>query len=88
MQAIETRYCGPTDYKGSRIIATSADGMRHVIPYPHELNSTDGHRKAATELCELMGWIGKAYPNRRLVGAPNRRAGYSYVLVDKEGNEL
>lgn len=85
MQAIETRYCGPTDYKGSRIIATSADGHRHVISYPHELNQDGAHRKAATELCDVMGWL---KDGRRLVGAPNRRAGYTFIFVDQAGNEL
>jgi len=84
MQAIETRYIGPTDYKGSRIVASSADGHRHVLPYPHELNCDAAHRKAATELAEVMGWL---RDGRRIVGAPYRR-GWYWVFVDSEGREL
>jgi hypothetical protein len=29
------------------------------IPYPHELNPEDGHRKAAQALCDKMNWTGK-----------------------------
>lgn len=82
LQAIETRYCGPTGLKGSRIIATSADGHRHVLPYPHELSGEAVHRKAATELAEVMGWL---RADLRLVGAPNRRAGYTFIFVDASG---
>lgn len=85
MQAIETRYCGPTDFKGSRIIATAAAGHRHVIPYPHELNSDAAHRKAATELAEIMGWL---KDGSRLVGGANRRAGFTFVFVDSDGREV
>ena len=29
-QAIETRYLGPTNYRGSRVVATTPGGLRHV----------------------------------------------------------
>jgi hypothetical protein len=49
--AIETRYQGPTDTKGSRIVA-KLKGPKHwhderqrqlTMPYKHELNSEDNH---------------------------------------------
>ena len=46
MQAIRTQYKGPTDTKGSRIIATSYK-VRSVMSYDHELNLDDNHERAA-----------------------------------------
>ena len=56
MKAIRTRYHGATNTRGSRIIASDGDGNRASIPYPHELNSEEAHRKAALALCAKMGW--------------------------------
>lgn len=55
MQAIRTRYLGPTDKRGSRISATAAAG-RAFIDYPHELPMEERHRAAAAELCKRYGW--------------------------------
>jgi phage gp37-like protein len=76
---VETRYCGPTDYKGARIIATTGDGIRHVIPYPGELSGEAAHRKAVDELAAILGWRGF-----RVVGAPNKRGGFNFVLYREE----
>ena len=54
MQAIRTQYKGPTDHKGSRIIATSYKA-RTVYPYDHELDLDDNHRRAA-ELHAAKSW--------------------------------
>ena len=56
MKAITTRYTGPTDFKGARIIASDGDKNRVTIGYPHELDSEQGHRKAAQALIDKMGW--------------------------------
>ncbi len=74
MQAIITRYAGPTNTKGGRIIASNPDGKRHVISYPHELNSEQAHRKAAEGLRDKMSWKGE------LIGGGLRR-GYAWVFV-------
>lgn len=58
MKAIATRYKGPTDHKGSRIIASDEDGNKVTIGYPHELSGEAVHRKAAEALCAKMGWTG------------------------------
>ena len=54
MQAIRTQYKGPTDHKGSRIIATSYKA-RTVCPYDHELSLDDNHARAA-ELHAAKSW--------------------------------
>ena len=75
MKAILTRYKGPTDFKGSRIIASDEDGNRITISYPHELTGEAVHRKAADALCEKMGWTGK------LVGG-SLKNGYVFVFAE------
>lgn len=61
MVAIETKYLGPTDYKGSRITA-KANGFRVTVSYPHEQRmGADAHSVAALALCRKMGWTRKAY---------------------------
>ena len=55
-KAISTRYVGPTNARGSRIIASDGDGNRFTLPYPHELSMQDGHAKAAQMLMDKMGW--------------------------------
>ena len=59
MKAIRTKYKGPTDYKGSRIIASDEDGNRITISYDDALDSEDAHRKGAEALCAKMGWAGE-----------------------------
>lgn len=54
MQAIRTQYKGPTNTRGSRILATSHDG-RTVMPYDHALSLEDNHRRAA-ELHAAKNW--------------------------------
>jgi len=46
MQAIRTQYKGPTNTRGSRIIATSYK-RRTVMPYDHELDIDANHERAA-----------------------------------------
>jgi hypothetical protein len=59
MKAIETRYIGPTNTKGARIVAADSDGNRVTIGYPHELSGEAVHRKAAEALRDKMGWTGE-----------------------------
>ena len=60
MQAIQTKYLGVTNTKGSRIKATCAAGSL-TIPYPHELDGQPAHRKAAEALAAKLGWVGDRY---------------------------
>lgn len=59
MKAIMTKYKGPTNHHGSRIIASDEDGNRVIVPYNHALNSDQMHRAAADALCAKMGWTGE-----------------------------
>lgn len=53
MIAITTKYLGPTDTKGSRIVA-SANGHRLVVGFNHA--SSNAHAEAAVALVRKMGW--------------------------------
>jgi hypothetical protein len=46
MLAIVTKYYGPTNTKGSRIVA-SYDGRRATVAYDHGLSIDGNHKKAA-----------------------------------------
>ena len=55
MQAIKTRYCGPTDTKGSRIRA-SCDGGSLYVSYDHALDPEENHCAAVKALCDKLCW--------------------------------
>jgi hypothetical protein len=55
MQAIRTRYHGPTNSRGSRIIA-KCEGGSITMPYDHAQNLEGNHAAAARLLLERMGW--------------------------------
>jgi hypothetical protein len=59
MKAIRTKYHGPTNVKGSRIIADDGDGNRIILSRDCSLSIEDGHRAAAEALCAKMQWSGK-----------------------------
>jgi hypothetical protein len=77
MKAIRTSYVGPTNTRGSRIIASDADGNKVSIGYPHQLSSDEAHELAAYRLMEKMGW-----PNR-LVGGGFGAENF-WVMVPRE----
>ena len=56
-QAIETRYLGPTNTKGSRIKATAAAGSV-TVPYDYALSTEEAHAIAAYTLVTKLGWTG------------------------------
>jgi hypothetical protein len=81
LQAIVTRYHGPTNHKGSRISARAEAGriFRH---YDHALDAKENHAQAALDLAESMGWL---RPGTRLHGgALPGNAGYCFVKT-REG---
>lgn len=67
MKAIQTRYLGPTNFRGSRIKAWAEGVGSLTIPYPHELSGEAVHRLAAEALCKRQGWptaiVGGGLPN-------------------------
>lgn len=76
-QAIETKYFGATDTKGSRIKATAAAGSV-TIGYDYALSPEKNHKKAAFALLLKMGWNGKFAQGGNVKGD-------GYVFVNVEG---
>lgn len=57
VQAITTRYSGPTNTRGARINARAWAG-RCSVAYDHRLNPEQNHAAAAKKLAERFGWTG------------------------------
>jgi hypothetical protein len=55
MQAIVTKWIGPTNTKGDRIKATAAAGSV-TVPYERATNTEGAHRAAAVAFCAKFGW--------------------------------
>lgn len=55
MQAIRTRYYGPTNTRGSRIVA-KCEGGSVTVPFNYSLDHEGNHRKAAELLLTRLGW--------------------------------
>lgn len=54
-QAIETRYAGPTDHRGSRVIARCQAG-RVIVSWDDALDVAANHARAAERLVAKLGW--------------------------------
>lgn len=55
MQAIQTKYHGPTNINGSRFTAR-CDAGRVTVGYDHGLNVAENHVAAARALMVKLGW--------------------------------
>lgn len=60
MQAITTKYYGPTNNRCSRIKATAAAGSI-TIPYEYAGREEDAHKIAAYALVKKLGWTDVHY---------------------------
>lgn len=79
MQAIRTKYHGPTDTKGSRISAQCEAG-RIYVSYDHALNIECNHKVACDALIKKLGWNTDHYAD--MVGGEFDGAMY-WVFDDK-----
>jgi hypothetical protein len=77
MQAIITKYFGPTNSRGSRIKAQCAAGSI-TIDYPHELSGMDCHAAAAKALVHKLGWDNENYGD--LLGGTLHNGDYVFVF--------
>lgn len=74
MIAIETKYLGPTNFRGSRIKAYTVNGQSLTVSYDNALNSDEMHRSAAEALRDENGWTGELI-------AGSTKTGYVFVFV-------
>ena len=68
---IRTKYRGPTDLLGARIIATApgfSTAPRIVRPYCHARSGTENHAAAAMELADRLGIAGKWAAGEDVIG--------------------
>lgn len=55
IQAIQTRFLGPTDRRGARIKARAAAGSV-ILDWDHALDTFENHAAAALALASKYGW--------------------------------
>jgi hypothetical protein len=82
MQAIVTKYMGPTDQRGTRIKATAAAGSV-VMGYKYNLNIEENHAKAAKMLADKFKWLNpNAKQSYTLHGGQIPNGDYVWVMVE------
>lgn len=78
-QAIETRYLGPTNTRGSRISVRAQVG-RKIYSWKHNLNVQQNHLFAAQQFAKEHGWLCRG---TKLVGGELADArGFAFVIVE------
>lgn len=79
VQAIITKYVGPTNTRGSRVKATASAGSI-TLAWDCSLNAERNHARAAEALANKFKWSGNWHQG----GVPND-SGYAFVCVsDRE----
>ena len=81
MQAIQTKYFGPGNVRGSRIVATCA-AKRITVGYLHELNVEENHFHAAESLRLVLGWQGDGCGD--LISGCLRDGSYVHVMTGRK----
>lgn len=76
-QAITTSYRGPTDTRGSRVIAR-CEAKSISVPWDHALDIGANHAAAALQLMDQLGW---SEHNELVMGGT--REGYVFVQVPR-----
>ena len=79
MQAIVTRFHGPTDHHGARVSARAQAGRKYY-PWDDALDTDANHDAAAGTFARALGWLDRS----QLVGGgmPDG-TGNCYVLVPR-----
>jgi hypothetical protein len=58
MQAITTKYIGPTNVRSSKVKATAQAGSL-TLHWDDGLNADDNHKRAARALADKLSWYGR-----------------------------
>jgi hypothetical protein len=80
MQAIETKYLGPTSFRGARIKA-SCQAMKVTVSWDWSTSVDESHDAAARALIIKMGWFGTWVRGAKADGRGN-----VYVCLARERN--
>ena len=81
MKAITTRYIGPSNTRGSHMVADDGDGNRVTHHYRSELNAEQNHANACKAMCKKMGWGGQLQAGDLLKAG--RTVAMVWVWIDK-----
>ena len=82
MIAIQTKYLGATNTRGSRIKAWTESGHQVTVDYPHEKREgAEAHSVAALELARSLGWDGTLI-------AGGTDAGYVFVFSTSDAFDV
>lgn len=73
---IHTRYLGPTNYRGSRVKATTLDNRSVTLSWDDALDSQENHDAAAKALAVKLEWSGEMIRAEGLDAA-----GYVYAFT-------
>ena len=79
MQAIITKYLGPTNFRGSRVKATCQAGSV-TLPWDDALDMEENHDRAANARSAKLGWNKPPYGKMVSGGLPDS-SGDCYVFV-------
>jgi hypothetical protein len=79
MQAILTKYLGPTNHRGSRIVAWCQAG-RLTFAWDDALSVDQNHDAVARGLAQKLGWLEDTHGRLAGGGLPNGM-GNCYVFV-------
>ena len=82
LQAVETTFKGPTNNRGSRIIAKAQCG-RMTVSWDHALNSDANHAAAAEAFIRARGWDDRK--GVWIMGAKADGTGCVFVYDTREG---
>lgn len=68
MQSIITKYHGPGNVRGSRIVATATGGLRRSYSIDNAMSIDENHKEAAAKFAREFDWsgewIGGAYDDK------------------------
>jgi hypothetical protein len=84
MQAITTTYYGPTNHRGSRIIA-KCDAGRRTYAWNYALDVPENHHAAAVAFATELDWLADRF--RIVSGSIDKGDRYAHVLVSLHHQE-
>ncbi len=77
---IETKFAGPTAFRGARVIAAASEAGRMTVSWDYALDVLANHAAAARALAAKFGWDGQWF-------AAASVSGKGYVFVRDLGRE-
>lgn len=73
-QAIQTKFYGPTNFRGARVKAT-ADAGSVTVSWDYALGIYENHKAAAVALANKYGW------NTNMLGGSLPGKGYAFIQI-------